>query len=404
MRVRPRWALAVAAVALIAAAAYFETRHQTPTATPQRAEAAVPVTAAAVTEKDVPIILNALGTVQPIETVNIQSRVDGRIMQAYFTQGQVVKKGDPLFLIFPRPYQAALDQAQGQLAHDQAVLDEAKTDLARYQQLEKENSIAAQKYKDQVYVVQQDEGTVKLDQAKVETAQLNLHFAHIDSPITGLTGEILVDPGNYVQGGTGTTLVTVTQISPIYVSFPIPQSELAEVRAAQAKVPLDVEALSQDGKTLGDGKLTFINNEVATTTGTVTLEATFPNPDGALWPDEFVTVNLILGVRHDALTVPVEAVVSGSNGDYVYVVSPDDVVHHTPVLVVSRQNGLAVVTKGLSLGETVVVNGQYNLANNVKVEIEKPAASAPVASAPVASAKPAASAPVASAKPVGSPP
>lgn len=395
MRVRPRWALAAVAIVLASAAAYYETRHASPSSAPtQRMEAAVPVTAGVVTKKDVPIIVQALGTVQSIQTVNVQSRVNGQIMQAHFTQGEVVKKGDPLFLIDPRPYQAALDQAQAQLEHDQALLAEARKDLGRYQTLLKENSIASQQAEDQQYVVQQDEGTVKLDQANIETAKLNLEYAHINSPVTGIAGAMQVDPGNYVQSTSPTTLVNIAQISPIYVNFPIPQTELAEVRAAQEKAPLDVRALSQEGKTLGEGKLTFINNQVVTTTGTVALYATFPNSDRALWPGAFVTVDLILGVRHDALTVPVQAIMSGPDGDYVYVVPPDDVVRHTPVLVATRQNGLAVVTKGLSLGETVVVNGQYNLANNVKVEVEKPAAPT----------KPAAQAPVASAKPAGSPP
>jgi membrane fusion protein, multidrug efflux system len=396
MRVRPRWALAAAGIVLASAAAYYETRHSPTNVAPAQHVEAVPVTAGVVTEKDVPIVIHALGTVQPIEIVNVQSRVNGQIMQAHFTQGQVVKKGDPLFLIDPRPYQAALDQAEAQLAHDQALLAEAKTDLARYQKLLKENSIASQQAEDQQFVVQQDEGTVKLDQANVETAKLNLEYAHINAPAAGLTGEILIDPGNYVQAGAGITsagttsggstsagstgaetLVTITQISPIYVSFPMPQSQLAAVRAAQAKGALDTEALSENGKKLGEGKLSFINNEVATTTGTVALEATFPNPDRSLWPGAFVTVNLTLGMRRDALTAPLEAVASGPNGDYVYTISADNVAHRVPVLVVARQNGLAVFTKGVSAGERVVVNGQYNLANGVKVAIEPPKAIEP---------------------------
>jgi membrane fusion protein, multidrug efflux system len=391
MRVRPRWVLAAVAVVLASAAAYYETRHTPMEAAPapQSEEAAVPVTASVVTQRDVPIVVHALGTVQPIETVNVQSRVNGQIMQAFFTQGQVVKKGDPLFLIDPRPYQAALDQAQAQLEHDQALVAEAKTDLARYQTLEKENSIAQQKAEDQAYVVQQDEGTVKLDEANVETAKLNLTYAHIDAPATGIAGAMQVDPGNYVQAGAGTTgagatgaggtgagttLVTISQISPIYVTFPIPQTELDEVRAAQNKSPLDVRALSQQGKTLGEGKLTFINNQVVTTTGTVALYATFPNDNEALWPGAFVTVDLVVGVRKNALTAPVGSVMSGPEGDYVYTLSSDSVANRVPVLVVARQNGLAVFTKGVSSGERVVVNGQYNLANGVKVAIEPPKA------------------------------
>ncbi len=245
------------------------------------AERAVPVAAATVDRRDIPILLRALGTVQPIETVNVQSRVNGQIMQAFFRQGQAVKKGDPLFLIDPRPYQAALDQAQAQLAHDQAVLKQAQTDLARYQRLQSQNSIAAQQAEDQAFVVQQDEGTVKLDQPNVETAQLNLGYCHIGAPMAGLAGAIQLDPRNYVQSGSGTTLVTITQLAPTYMTFPIPQAQLADVRAAQSKAPLEVHALSPAGKTEGEGKLTFINNQVVATTGTVALYATFPNDDEA---------------------------------------------------------------------------------------------------------------------------
>jgi multidrug efflux system membrane fusion protein len=339
----------------------------------------VPVEAGEVSLKDVPITINALGAVTPIETVAVQSRVNGQIMKAFFHQGQPVKEGDPLFLIDPRPYQAALDQAQAQLAHDQAVLKEAQTDLTRYQTLVAENSIAAQKAADQAFAVQQDEGTVKLDEANVETAQLNLTYAHIDSPATGVAGVMQVDPGNYVQAGAGTGLVNITQIQPIFVSFPIPQSNLEEVRDAQAKGALDVQALSQGGKKLDDGKLTFINNQVAAATGTVTLYATFPNEKETLWPGEFVTVDLVVGVRKNALTAAVGSVMSGPKGDYVYTISADNVAHSVPVLVVARQNGLAVFTKGVASGDRVVVNGQYNLADGVKVAIEPPKATASAA-------------------------
>ena len=248
--------------AIVAAGVGFAVLRRSEPAKIAPAEAAVPVVAGTVTQRDMQILINAIGTVQSIQAVNVQSRVNGQIMQAFFKQGELVKAGDPLFLVDPRPYQAALDQAQAQLEHDQALVAEAQTDLARYQKLEAENSIAKQQADDQAFAVQQDQGTVKLDQANIETAKLNLEYAHINSPVTGIAGAMAVDPGNYVQAGAGTTLVTITQISPIYVTFPIPQSELEEVRVAQNKAPLDVRALSQEGKTLGDGKLTFINNQV----------------------------------------------------------------------------------------------------------------------------------------------
>ncbi len=377
MKARSAIALGVGIALIGGVAAYVTTSRSHGAAEAVHAGApSIPVEAAQVSLKDVPDVVEALGTVTPIETIAVQSRVNGQIMKAYFHQGQPVKAGDPLFLIDPRPYQAALDQTQAQLAHDQAVLKEAQTDLTRYQKLEAENSIAAQKATDQAFAVEQDEGTVKLDQANVQTAQLNLTYAHIDSPTTGVAGVMQVDPGNYVQAGAGTTLVTVTQISPIYVTFPVPQGELAAVRSAQKNAPLDVRALSQDGKTLGEGKLTFINNQIVATTGTVALYATFPNDNEALWPGEFVTVNLEVGVRKNALTAPVSSVMSGPDGDYVYTISADSRAHRVPVLVAVRQNGLAVFTKGPSSGERVVVNGQYNLADGVKVAIEPPKAAA----------------------------
>ena len=379
MKARSAAALGLGIVLIGAVAADVAANRSKGAVEAEAGDPPVPVEAGEVSLKDVPITINALGAVTPIETVAVQSRVNGQIMKAFFHQGQPVKEGDPLFLIDPRPYQAALDQAQAQLAHDQAVLKEAQTDLTRYQTLVAENSIAAQKAADQAFAVQQDEGTVKLDEANVETAQLNLTYAHIDSPATGVAGVMQVDPGNYVQAGAGTGLVNITQIQPIFVSFPIPQSNLEEVRDAQAKGALDVQALSQGGKKLDDGKLTFINNQVAAATGTVTLYATFPNEKETLWPGEFVTVDLVVGVRKNALTAAVGSVMSGPKGDYVYTISADNVAHSVPVLVVARQNGLAVFTKGVASGDRVVVNGQYNLADGVKVAIEPPKATASAA-------------------------
>jgi multidrug efflux system membrane fusion protein len=379
VKARSAAALGLGIVLIGAVAAYVAANRSKGAVEAEAGDPPVPVEAGEVSLKDVPITINALGAVTPIETVAVQSRVNGQIMKAFFHQGQPVKEGDPLFLIDPRPYQAALDQAQAQLAHDQAVLKEAQTDLTRYQTLVAENSIAAQKAADQAFAVQQDEGTVKLDEANVETAQLNLTYAHIDSPATGVAGVMQVDPGNYVQAGAGTGLVNITQIQPIFVSFPIPQSNLEEVRDAQAKGALDVQALSQGGKKLDDGKLTFINNQVAAATGTVTLYATFPNEKETLWPGEFVTVDLVVGVRKNALTAAVGSVMSGPKGDYVYTISADNVAHSVPVLVVARQNGLAVFTKGVASGDRVVVNGQYNLADGVKVAIEPPNATASAA-------------------------
>jgi membrane fusion protein, multidrug efflux system len=329
----------------------------------------VPVTASQATAQNVPDYIQTVGTVTSIDAVSIQPRVIGQITQILFKPGEEVKKDQPLFVIDPRPYQAALDQAEAQLAHDQAVLKEAQTDLTRYQNLVKTKAIPEQQEQDQVYVVEQDEGTVRVDQANVETARLNLEYCHIASPIDGRAGTLLIDLGNYVQSTTS-SLVSITQMKPIYVNFPIPQTQLDEVRENQAKSPLNVEARSQSGKTLGQGKLTIIDNQVNTATGTATMQATFPNDDEALWPGTFVVVRLEVFVRENAITVPAETVMEGPSGSFVFIIKPDNTVQHVDVHVAARQNGVAVIDKGLSAGEMVVTTGQYRLANNVRVRVE----------------------------------
>ena len=359
---------------------------------------AVPVTAAAVKRADVPAFVPALGTVLSQDIVDVTPRVNGQIVGIYFKQGDEVKAGQPLFLVDPRPFQAALAQAQGQLAHDQALLAEARMDLTRYQRLTAQNSIATQTEQDQVFVVGQDEGTVKLDQANLATAELNLGYCHIDAPIAGMTGALQVDLGNYVQAASsaqtsagtpsssstpsstaGTTtstgvtpLVTITQMRPIYVSFSVPEAELDTIRENQAKGALTVEAYSQAGKPLADGKLTLVNNQVATATGTIMLEATFANRQERLWPGEFVAVRLVEYIRRNALTVPAAAVMTGPNGPYIYVIGSGNKASRVDVEVAATQQNIAVIGKGLRAGEQVVTNGQYRLDNGVLVSIQKP--------------------------------
>lgn len=354
------------------------------------------MTAAEVKSQDVPAVVPALGTVQSEDTVNVMPRVNGRIMGVYFKQGDEVTKGQPLFLIDPRPYKAVLNQARGQLAHDQAVLAEAKMDLARYQRLEAQNSIATQTEQDQVFVVGQDQGTVQLDEANVATAALNLAYCHIDAPIAGLTGALQVDLGNYVQAAssaqlssstqssgstqsptTGATtssgvtpLVTIAQMHPIYVGFSVPETELNTIRENQAKGALTVEAYSQAGKLLADGELTLIDNQVATTTGTILLEGTFANRHGRLWPGEFAAVHLIEFIRHNAITVPADAVMTGPNGSYVYVIGAANRVSRVNVQVAATQQNIAVIGKGLQARERVVTTGQYRLDNGVEVSVQ----------------------------------
>jgi multidrug efflux system membrane fusion protein len=277
-------ALALTAVALVALGGWKLVDLASARAPAAAPPPPVPINAAPVKIADVPAIVPALGTVESIDTVNVMPQVNGRIVAIYFEQGDEVKAGQPLFLIDPRPFQAALNQAQGQLAHDQAALAEAKMDLARFQRLTAENAIATQTEQDQIYVVGQDEGTVKVDEANVATATLNLAYCHIDAPVAGLTGALQVDLGNYVQAtssaqssasgaqttttattatATGITpLVTITQMQPIYVSFSVPETELNTIRQNQAKGALEVDAYSQAGKPIAKGKLTLISNQV----------------------------------------------------------------------------------------------------------------------------------------------
>jgi membrane fusion protein, multidrug efflux system len=350
----------------------------------------VPVTAAVATHQDVPEIVDAIGTVQSIDSVAIQPRVTGAIQEIGFTPGQDVREGQELFLIDPRPYQAALDQAKAQLAHDQGVLGEAQMDLQRYRTLEKQNSIAAQQAEDQAYVVEQDKGTVQLDQANIQTAQLNLDYCHIAAPVAGRAGTLQIDLGNLVSPPSGasssptaggSSLVSIEQLTPIYVSFAVPEPSLDQIKAGQAAAALKVDAYSQAGKLLEDGTLTVIDNQVNVSAGTVTMQATFANANESLWPGEFVRIQVVVGTRQNVVTIPTAAVMVGPNGSYVYVIGADDQVKRVAVKVTSQRGGTSVVGEGLSGGENVVTNGQYRLDNGTKVVVRQPTQPASVASA-----------------------
>lgn len=386
---------------------------------------AVPVTAAVATARDVPALVPALGTVLSMDVVEVMPQVSGRITRIYFKQGQEVKAGQKLFEIDPRPYAAALEQAQGQLARDRASLAEAVMDLARYRKLAAQNSIELQTAQDQQYVVGQDRGTVALDEGNVAAARVNLEYCEITSPVTGRTGVIQVDLGNFVQpasaaaqaastnssssnggsgagssagsagGGSGasasgsTALVAVTQMEPIFVSFNVPENQLATVLENQAKGPLTVAAYTAAGELLASGTLSLVNNQVDTTTGTILLEATFANREQHLWPNEFVSVELTEFVRKSAVTVPAVAVMTGPDGEYVYVIGGDHKVKRVPVTVDSNQQGIAAI-KGVAVGEQVVTNGQYRLDDATLVSIQQPAGAAPGQSSAAVSARSAA--------------
>jgi membrane fusion protein, multidrug efflux system len=383
------------------------------TAESSRGPLAIPVTAAVAIRQDVPNIIDTIGTVQSIDIVSIQAQVYGAIVKIEFKPGQDVKKGQELFLIDPRPFQAALDAARAQLTRDQAALGQAQVDLTRYQKLVQEKSIAAQQAQDQAFVVEQDKAAVALDQANVDTAQINLDYCHIKSPIDGRAGILQIELGNIVgpssssattstqsstAGAQATTtgpgtasapitavpsataagqspssgvLVSISQMKPIYVNFSVAQTLFDEVKKYQATSPLEVDAYSQGGKRIGKGTLTVIDNQVNSSTGTVSMQATFANTDEALWPGEFVRIELIVLTLRNAVTVPAQAVMMGPTGSYVYVIAPDETVHRADVEVTSRSHDMDVIGKGLAEAQKVVTDGQNRLSNGVKVTVTK---------------------------------
>jgi membrane fusion protein, multidrug efflux system len=347
-----------------------------PRATAQTPPPMVPVTAGVVTAQNVPVYLQGIGTVQAYNMVTVKTRVDGQIVQVNFKEGQEVKQGDPLFQIDPRPYQAALEQSQAAKQKDEAQLVGAKLDLDRYAKLLGTGYQTRQSYDEQTALVGQVEGAIKGDQAAIDNAQLNLGYSDIRSPIDGRTGARLVDKGNLVHASDNTALVTITEVKPIFVSFTLPQDTLDEIRQQQQQAPLAVRAYSSDGsKQLSEGKLTLIDNSIDQATGTIHLKARFDNLDERLWPGEFVSLRVILKTRPNVATVPAQTVQEGPDGNYAYIINPDNTVDRRAVEVAAIQDGIAVITKGLKAGERVVVDGQYRLTQGARVKILPPRSS-----------------------------
>jgi membrane fusion protein, multidrug efflux system len=371
-----RYASVLALIAIAAGAGFGAWQHLADSrAEKAPAEPRLPVTDGTVEARDVRIQVSGVGAVQAFNTVAVKSRVDGQITQVFFTEGQDVKQGDPLFQVDPRPYQAALDQAVATKQKDAAQLHGAQLDLERDAKLVGPGFQTRQGYEDQLATVGQLQASVKADQAQIESAQLNLHYALIGAPIDGRTGQRVVDLGNYVQANQNTSLVTITQLRPIFVSFTVPQDSLDDIRRGQSQQPLAVEAYGSDDTTLlSSGTLTLIDNQVDPATGTIHLKATFDNADERLWPGEFVNARLTLSVRHDAITVPARTVMQGSAGSYLYVINPDDTVERRSVEVAMTVEGIAVIARGLAVGEHVVVDGQYRLSAGAKVRYDRRAA------------------------------
>ena len=367
----PKKALALAATMVtIALAMVFMTRSE---GTPQREkrEALVPVKVAAAEQKAVPVQLQAVGTVEAYATVSIKSRIDGQLVGVHFREGQDVKKGDLLFTIDPRPYEAAMKEARARLDRDAALADKADLDARRYAELVAKNYVSSDKYEQFRANAQALRATVAADRATLDRAQLNLEYCYIKAPMAGRTGRLLVDEGAQIKanddkGG----MVEIMQIMPINVGFAVPQQYLAEIKTHMARGTLKVEAdIPESGTKPETGTLSFLDNKVNTQTGTVMLKGTFANNDRLLWPGQFVMATLTLTTRGDAIVIPSVAIQVGQDGQFVYVVKPDMSVESRPVVSGMSVGDDVVIEKGLTAGEKVVTEGQLRLVPGAKVQI-----------------------------------
>ena len=344
--------------------------------------AAVPVVAGTAEQKDMPIYLDGLGTVQAFNTVTVHTRVDGELQQVLFTEGQDVKTGDLLAVIDPRPFQAALDQAIAKKAQDEAQLANGKIMLGRNTDLLNKKVIDQQDFDTTKYQADQFQAAVQADQAAIENARTQLDYTQIKSPINGRTGVRLVNVGNIVHAADQTGIVVITQLKPISVIFTLPEQDLPAIfDQGGANGGLHVSALDRGNTTpLDEGSLAVVDNEIDQTTGTVRLKATFPNDQLKLWPGKFVNARLVLTTRKGAIVVPSSVVQRGPQGTYAYVIKPDKTVEMRPIKVGQTEANLALIDEGLKAGEQVVVDGQYKLQPGAHVELtsaQPPQPSAP---------------------------
>ena len=333
-----------------------------------RAPRPVPVISATAVRRDVPVWLEGLGTVTANKTVTVKTQVDGVLVSVPFREGQIVKSGDLLAQVDPRPFQIQLQNAQGALERDQALLHNANLNVERDKPLVEKKLIAPQQYDTDVATAKQLEGTVRMDEAAIQSARLNLDYARITSPVDGVTGIRLVDPGNVVHASDQNGIVIVTQIDPIAVLFTLPQDDLPRIAAAMAQGRLQVRAYSRDGSTLlATGQLELVDNLINQATATVRLKALFPNPQRTLWPNQFVKARLLVTTQHNALVIPAAALMRGPQGTFVYVIGKDATVAPRNLQALAPSGAVAIVEGGLEEGETVVVDGQNQLRPGSKV-------------------------------------
>ncbi|HTV60197.1 MAG TPA: efflux RND transporter periplasmic adaptor subunit [Verrucomicrobiae bacterium] len=355
-------------VALLAATALLSACS---TRTAQTAPSlAVPVTVAKAVQKTVPIELTAIGTGEAYSKVSIEAQVNAILNAVHFQQGDFVKKGQLLFTLDARPFQAALAQAEANLARDKAQAQLAHVEAERYTKLFNEGVAAKEQYDQYLSTAEADDAAVRSDQAAVEAAELNLQYCSINSPIDGRTGALQVYPGNVVKQNDVPVLVIINQITPIYVDFSVPEQYLGVIKKYMALGRLPVQAVPYGDTAAEGGYLVFVDNSVDNTTGTIKLKGAFPNPDHRLWPGQFSTVTLRLSEEENAITVPSQAVQTGQDGQFVYVVSSDDRAESRPVKVARTINGDSVISQGITPGETVVTDGQLRLLPGIQVQIK----------------------------------
>jgi len=340
----------------------------------QKGPPAVPVTAVPVVMKTVPVRLIAIGNVEPYTTVALKARVDGQIVSVRFREGEEVRQGSVLFEIDPRPFAAALKQAQANLLKDQALLDRANQQEARYKDLLAKNFISADAYEQVRTNAETAKATVAADDAAIENSRLSLEYCTIRAPVTGYAGRIQIQQGNLVKANDVNALVTINQIVPVYASFSIPEQNIADIRKYQADGELKVQATFTNAAHAPiAGKLSFLDNSADMTTGTIKLKAEFANTDKALWPGQFVNVVLTLYDQKDAIVAPSAAVQNGPNGQYVFVVKPDLTAELRSIKIARAEGDDTVVASGLKPGEQVVTVGQVRLAPGTRVSLSKPA-------------------------------
>ncbi|ACK49151.1 efflux transporter, RND family, MFP subunit [Methylocella silvestris BL2] len=367
-----RRAILIVLAALIAFGTYrfIKMDHSSATGPAPQAAQAQPVGVATVAKGDINILVSGLGTVTPLANVTVKTQINGQLIDVGFKEGQMVKKGDFLAQIDPRPYQVAKEQFEGQRDRDQGLLDQARNNMQRFQTLLKQDSIARQTAEDQIYLVKQYEGALKADQAQIDAQTLNLTYARIVSPLDGRVGLRLVDPGNYVQTS-DTGIAVITQLHPISVIFTVPEDELQAILDRMntgAELPVSIFDRAYVNK-LATGKLSNVDNQIDATTGTIKIRAEFDNLDDKLFPNQFVNAQLLIDTLRGAVTAPVTAIQRGAPGTYVYLVGADDKVVMRKVTLGPQEGGRVAITAGLAPGDRVVVDGTDRLRDGAEVSI-----------------------------------